>query len=39
MPGFADVLSHEKRKAVIAAFQNFWDDRTYRGWLERGGLD
>jgi mono/diheme cytochrome c family protein len=39
MPGFAGVLNREQRKAVIAAFQNFWSDRTYRRWLGRGGLD
>ncbi len=39
MPGFADSLSDEEQKAVIAAFQSFWDDKTYKGWLGRGGLD
>ena len=39
MPGFAEVLNHEERKAVIAAFQSFWGDRTYREWLGRGGVD
>lgn len=38
MPAFGEVLDYEQRKAVVAAFQNFWNDRTYRGWLSRGGL-
>lgn len=38
MPGFADVLDKQQRLAVIAAFQDFWDDKTYSGWLRRGGL-
>jgi mono/diheme cytochrome c family protein len=38
MPGFAGTLTDEEQLAVIAAFQNFWDDRTYEGWLGRGGL-
>ena len=39
MPGFAEELNSKERKAVIAAFQSFWNDRTYKGWLGRGGLD
>lgn len=39
MPGFAKILNHEERKAVIAAFQSFWSDQTYSDWLGRGGLD
>jgi mono/diheme cytochrome c family protein len=39
MPGFAELLNQRERTAVIAAFQSFWDDRTYEEWLERGGLD
>jgi mono/diheme cytochrome c family protein len=39
MPGFADSLTDIKQHAVIAVFQSFWDDQTYRGWLGRGGLD
>lgn len=38
MPGFTDVLDGQQRQAVIAAFQDFWDDKTYSGWLRRGGL-
>jgi mono/diheme cytochrome c family protein len=38
MPGFADSLDKQQRQAVIAAFQDFWDDKTYSGWLRRGGL-
>ncbi len=38
MPGFGETLVHEQRLAVIAAFQGFWDDRTYRNWIKRGGL-
>ncbi len=37
MPGFAKVMNRQKRLAVIAAFQDYWDDRTYRRWLGRGG--
>jgi mono/diheme cytochrome c family protein len=39
MPRFAEVLNPDERKAVIAAFQNFWNNRIYNGWLSRGGLD
>ena len=39
MPGFAKALNHEQRMAVIAAFQNLWEDRTYSGWIRRGGLN
>ena len=38
MPGFAEQLDRSQRSAVIAAFQEFWSDRTYRQWLGRGGL-
>ncbi len=38
MPGFADILDKQQRQAVIAAFQDFWNDKTYSGWLQRGGL-
>lgn len=37
MPGFEDVLNYQQRLAVIAAFQEFWDDKTYSGWLRRSG--
>jgi mono/diheme cytochrome c family protein len=33
MPGFADVVDKQERLAIIAAFQDFWDDKTYAGWL------
>jgi mono/diheme cytochrome c family protein len=39
MPGFGHVLNHDERIAVIAAFQSYWADKTYRGWLRRGGLE
>lgn len=39
MPSFGHVLNHEERITVIAVFQSFWSDKTYRGWLWRGGLD
>ena len=38
MPGFSNVLNRQERLAIIAAFQNFWDDQTYAGWLQRGEL-
>jgi len=38
MPGFSGVLNKDERLAVISAFQSFWGDRTYSGWLGRGGL-
>lgn len=38
MPGFANVLNKQERLAVISAFQSFWDNKTYKGWLTRGGL-
>ena len=38
MPGFAQLLNKQERLAVIAAFQSYWDARTYRRWLNRGGL-
>lgn len=38
MPGFANVLDQEQRKAVIAAFQDFWNDRVYVAWEKRAGM-
>ncbi len=38
MPGFADVLDVQQRKSVIAAFQDFWNDRVYAAWLKRAGM-
>lgn len=38
MPGFKSILSDQDQLAVIAFFQNFWDDRVYMAWLNRGGL-
>ncbi|HEY5673983.1 MAG TPA: cytochrome c [Malonomonas sp.] len=37
MPGFANTLNHQQRLAVIAAFQDYWDNRTYKRWIGRGG--
>lgn len=38
MPGFKTWMSDQEQLAAIAYFQNFWDDRTYNVWLNRGGL-
>lgn len=38
MPGFSGVLNKGQRLAVVAAFQSFWSDEIYAGWLSRGGL-
>ena len=38
MPGFADAIDEQQRRAVIATFQDLWDDKIYSGWLRRGGL-
>ena len=32
MPAFEDVLEKEEKLAVIAYFQNFWDEEIYRKW-------
>ena len=38
MPGFKSVMSEKDQLAVIAFFQNYWDDGIYVNWLKRGGL-
>ena len=39
MPPFKEVLNEGDSLAAIAFFQSFWDDDTYLGWLDLGGLD
>ena len=39
MPAFGDLLSDDDELAAIAYFQNFWNDETYTGWLDRGGVN
>lgn len=39
MPAFKDKLTEEEKQAVIAYFQNFWNDEVYSAWLQRGGLN
>ena len=34
MPAFVEGLTEEEKLAVIAFFQNFWDDETYANWLK-----
>jgi len=38
MPPFRDKLSEAEIEAVIAYFQNMWNDEIYAAWLQRGGL-
>ena len=38
MPAFKDKLSQEEQLAIIAYFQDFWSDKVYQAWLDRGGL-
>jgi len=38
MPGFDFVLNESDKEAVIAYFQNFWDEEKYGLWLKNGGL-
>ena len=38
MPAFKNKLSATEKEAVIAFFQNKWDDKIYQAWFERGGL-
>jgi mono/diheme cytochrome c family protein len=38
MPAFENVLNDKEKIAVIAYFQNFWNDEIYNAWLKRGGL-
>lgn len=39
MPAFAEQLSATEKRAVIAYFQDFWDDETYQQWLQMGGIN
>jgi len=39
MPAFKHKLSTEEQASTIAYFQNFWSDKTYQAWLNRGGLN
>jgi len=32
MPAFADVLNEQEQLAVVAYFQSYWNDETYRLW-------
>ncbi len=38
MPGFKDKLTLEEQASAIAYFQDFWSDKIYQAWLNRGGL-
>ena len=38
MPAFKDTLTYEEKKAAIAYFQSFWQDKFYKIWLENDGL-
>ena len=37
MPAFQHVLDKEEKLAVIAYFQNFWEDEIYSQWEVMGG--
>lgn len=37
MPGFATVLDADEKLAVIAFFQDFWNDEIYSQWIQMGG--
>jgi mono/diheme cytochrome c family protein len=39
MPGFADTLDEEEKRAVIAWFQSFWSEEIYGQWLQMGGTN
>lgn len=39
MPGFGSELSADQRRAVIAYFQEFWNDDIYANWLQMGGTN
>jgi mono/diheme cytochrome c family protein len=34
MPGFAETLSGDERRATIAYLQSLWSDEIYGRWLE-----
>lgn len=36
MPAFADMLSENEQKDVVAWFQSLWSDETYLAWNEIG---
>jgi mono/diheme cytochrome c family protein len=38
MPSFKGKLTQHERLQAIAYFQNFWSEKIYQAWLERGGL-
>lgn len=38
MPSFEHKLLDEEIEAIIAFFQNKWDDRIYRAWFRISGL-
>lgn len=38
MPPFKDKLSESDKDAVIAFFQNYWNDDIYRAWIKADGL-
>jgi len=39
VPGIREVLTDEKKQAVIAYFQSFWSDETYQRWEQVAGPD
>ena len=38
MPGFGKKLNEKEQLGSIAFFQSKWSDKTYQGWLQRGGI-
>jgi mono/diheme cytochrome c family protein len=38
MPGFKGQFDDKEKFALISHFQNFWPDKTYEAWIQRGGL-
>ena len=36
MPGFAEMLSEDEARAIVAYFHSFWPDGTYDRWQEIG---
>lgn len=39
MPGFANILDKDQKLAVIAFFQDFWNDEIYSQWMQMGGTN
>ncbi len=39
MPPFRGKLDEEEIESVLAFVQNYWSDRIYSAWIERGGLN